>query len=326
MPRVPRASHRRHPSLFAGEVLEQRTVCAVAVGLANDTGASHADRITSDPTLVLDRALSIGQRVEYVVDKGPVQIAAMAGGGTFVPAGIGADGRHRIYARVIEADGRAQHWSSAFVLTLDRTVPAVNVSLSQDTGTSRTDRITSSSALVVTGRESGAVIQYSQDEGGWNPATAVWGAYRPQPGRNTWLVRQVDVAGNASTPVTISFDWDTARDFATRLEGPQAARFTAVAGQEVAWVVEFAGPMYVETVNGTLPQVQFTFRGATLLAQYREGSGTNRLTYSHVFTAEEAGTGALTAPIKACLCYGGSITDAAGNRLLKHALPAPQPT
>jgi hypothetical protein len=304
------------------ERLESRTVCAVVVGLANDTGASRTDRLTYDPTVQLDRTLSAGQRLEYVVDKGAIQTAAMVDGRTFVPQGVGADGRHRIYARIVEADGRPQRWSRAFFFTLDRAVAPLTVRLSQDTGVSATDGVTSSSSLAVTGRDRAASVQYSRDTGGWDPATAVWGDYQPQPGANRWLVRQVDTAGNASAPVAVSFDWDTIRDTATGLEGPQAASFTAVAGQEVRWVIEFAAPLYVTAVNGTLPQVQFTFRGTTLLAQYREGSGTSRLTYSHVFTADEAGTGELSAPAKACLCYGGLVTDAAGNKLPKHALPA----
>lgn len=314
---------RRPASPCVIEPLEPRTVCAVAAGLANDTGSSRTDRITYDPTVQIDRVLSGGQRLEYVVDRGPTQTAVMLGGSSFVPQNVGADGRHRIYARVIEADGRPQRWSTAFFFTLDRTVAPLTVTLAKDTGVSAVDGITSSSALTVTGRDRGGVVQYSRDDGAWDPATAVWGGYEPQPGANRWLVRQVDAAGNASTPVAISFDLDATRDAATRLEGPQAESFTAVVGQEVSWVIEFAAPMYVSPVNGTLPQVQFTFRGATLLAQYREGSGTNRLTYAHVFTADEAGTGPLAAPIKACLCYGGLVTDAAGNKLPKHALPAP---
>ena len=324
MARTDRDRRRLSATRCAVERLEPRMVCAVAVGLANDTGASRIDRLTYDPTIQLDRALSVGQRLEYVVDKGPTQTAVMVGGSAFVPQGIGADGRHRIYARIVEGDGRPQRWSRAFFFTLDRTCAPLTVALASDTGVSATDGISSSSSLNVTGREKGAGVQYSRDTGGWDPATAVWGDYQPQPGANRWLVRQVDVAGNASAPVAIAFDWDTIRDTATGLEGPQAASFIAVAGQEVSWAIAFAAPLYVTAVNGTLPQVQFTFRGTTLLAQYRSGSGTTRLTYSHVFTADEAGAGELVAPVKACLCYGGLVTDAAGNKLPKHALPPVQ--
>jgi hypothetical protein len=79
--------------------------------------------------------------------------------------------------------------------------------------------------------------------------------------------------------------------------------------------------MQVAPLNGTLPALKFTFRGRDLLARYQEGSGTNRLTYAYTFTAADAGTGELTAPVTSCLCYGGTITDAAGNRHRKQALP-----
>jgi hypothetical protein len=89
----------------------------------------------------------------------------------------------------------------------------------------------------------------------------------------------------------------------------------------VSWTLQFDQPMHVAPVNGTLPAVRFTFGGRELFARYQEGSGTNRLTYAYTFTAADAGTGELRAPVKSCLCYGGTITDAAGNRHRKHALP-----
>jgi hypothetical protein len=43
--------------------------------------------------------------------------------------------------------------------------------------------------------------------------------------------------------------------------------------------------------------------------------------FSHTFNAADADTGELAAPVTSCLCYGGTITDAAGNRHRKQALP-----
>lgn len=325
MPRVSSAGRRCRAVSPGVERLEPRTVCAVAVGLANDTGLSQSDRITSDATMSLSRQLSASQRLHYRIDGGPVQNAALVGGLAFLPEGVGTDGRHTIQVRVVNANGRAERWSRALPFTLDRSAAALAVALAADTGRSSSDGISSSAAVSVTGSEAGGRVEYSRDDGNWNPATAVWGAFQPRAGANRWFVRQIDVAGNASAPVAISFAWDFSRDTATRLEGPQATSFTAVAGQEVTWVVEFAEPMYVDAVNGTLPQIQFTFRGQTLLAQYREGGGTNRLSYSRIFTADEAGTGDLLAPVTACLCYGGLVTDTAGNRMPKHSLPAVAP-
>lgn len=164
-------------------------------------------------------------------------------------------------------------------------------------------------------------MQFSRDAVGFDPQAAVWGDYRPQAGLNRWWVRQIDEAGNASTPVAIAFTLDTSSDTAVRLVGPASASFTATAGAEVTWTVEFTGPMHVAAAGGRLPGLKFSFRGRELLAVYREGSGTNRLTYAYRFTPADAGTGALVAPDRICLCYGGTIADAAGNTIRRHAAP-----
>ena len=65
------------PSLWI-ERMEERRVCAVVIGLANDTGASRIDRVTSDPTIALNRPIATGQRVDYTVNGGPSQTAAGA--------------------------------------------------------------------------------------------------------------------------------------------------------------------------------------------------------------------------------------------------------
>ena len=188
---------------------------------------------------------------------------------------------------------------------------------------SATDRITTNGSLLVSGQERNATLQYSRDTGSWNPATAVWGGYAPQPGLNRWRLRQVDVAGNASTPVAIEFELDAARDErVARVEGPPSGPFVAAEGQRISWVLEFEKPMHVSSVHGTVPGIQFTFRGQELMARWSGGSGTNRLEYSYVFTAPQAGAGTLVAPTHACLCFGGLITDPAGNKLRKHELPA----
>jgi hypothetical protein len=79
--------------------------------------------------------------------------------------------------------------------------------------------------------------------------------------------------------------------------------------------------MHASADRGGLPGIKFTFRGQELMARFSGGTGTDRLEYSHVFTAAQAGTGGLIAPDSVCLCYGGLVTDAAGNRLQKHKLP-----
>lgn len=321
-----RLSHRqRKPPALAIETMEPRLACAagISLALARDTGQRGNDRITSDATLAISRSLAAGQQLQYRINGAAFRTAVMNDARQFVPEGIGADGSYRVVARVVDAAGRPTSLGLTLDFELDRSAAPLQVVLKQDTGVSATDRISSNGSLVASRREKNATVQYSRDNGSWTPATAVWGGYAPQSGLNRWRVRQVDVAGNASAPVAIEFELDTERnERVVRVEGPSSGAFTAVAGQRIEWVLEFEKPMYVAAKNGTVPGIQFTFRGQQLMARFSGGSGTNRLTYSYVSSAAQAGTGNLTAPEYACLCYGGSMTDAAGNRLQKHKLPA----
>jgi hypothetical protein len=320
------AVRRKRESLTLSiEAMEPRRVCAAGVSLAlgRDTGRSETDRVTSDATLAISRPLAAGQRVEYRVNGSDFRTAVMADARRFVPEGIGADGAYRVAARLVDASGRATPVGPAITFRLDRSAAPLQVALRQDTGASATDRITSNGSLVVAGQERKATLQYSRDTGSWNTATAVWGGYAPQAGLNRWQVRQVDVAGNASAPVAIEFDLDAARDErVAKIEGPPSGQFVVAEGQRVTWVLEFAKPMHASAVRGTVPGIEFRFRGQDLMARWSGGSGTNRLEYSYVFTAQQAGAGTLESPTHACLCFGGLITDPAGNKLRKHELPA----
>jgi len=318
---------QRKPPALAIEAMEPRLACAAGISLllAHDTGRRANDRITSDATLAISRPLAAGQQLQYRINNGTFRTAATNEARQFVPEGIGADGSYRVVARVVNTAGRTTVSGLALTFQLDRSATPLQVALRRDTGVSATDRISSDGRLVVSRREKDATVQYSRDNGSWNPATAVWGGYAPQPGLNRWHARQVDAAGNASAPVAVEFELDAKRnERVVRVEGPSSGAFTAVAGQRIEWVLEFERPMYVSATNRTLPGIQFTFRGQQITARSSGGSGTNRMTYSHVWTAAQAGTGSLTAPEYACLCYGGSMIDAAGNRLQKHKLPAVQ--
>ncbi|MFM8634594.1 MAG: Ig-like domain-containing protein [Planctomycetia bacterium] len=309
---------------LSGEVLEPRRVCAAGLTLAlvRDTGSAANDGITSDPTLTIGTPLAAGQRVEYRINGSVTRTAVMADARRFVPEGVGADGRYWVAARLVDAAGKSMPFGPALTFQVDRAAAPLRVALRQDTGASPTDRITSIGDLVVSGQERNGTVQYSRDNGTWNPATAVWGGYAPQPGLNRWRVRQIDVAGNASTPVVIAFDLDAARDErVVRIEGPRSGSFEARAGQRISWTLEFEKPMYVSAAGGTLPGLRFTFRDQTLTARCTGGSGTKRLEYTFVVTAQQAGQGTLAMPTHVCLCYGGLISDAAGNRLAKHELP-----
>ncbi|RQR64585.1 hypothetical protein DIE18_05115 [Burkholderia sp. Bp9125] len=93
-------------------------------------------------------------------------------------------------------------WATAYV---DIAPPAPVVALAHDTGSSATDHITSDCTLSLGGIAHGATVQYSTDNG------AHWStSFSAVEGTNTVLVRQVDVAGNASAASSCCFTLDTA--------------------------------------------------------------------------------------------------------------------
>ena len=82
---------------------------------------------------------------------------------------------------------------------------APTLTLTNDTGSSGTDNITSNAALTLAGDEVGAVVEYSTDDINWSGTLPVAAA-----GANTVYVRQTDVAGNVGPSSSITFTVDTA--------------------------------------------------------------------------------------------------------------------
>src|SRR5207244_3101332 len=121
-------------------------------------------------------------------------------------ATVGEGSGKTLTATATDAAGNVSGNTTSFSFTLDTTAPAApTVALTNDTGNSNTDHITSNGTLAVTGVESGASVQYSTNGG------ATWtSSFSAVEGANTVLVRQVDVAGNATTtPASFSFTLDT---------------------------------------------------------------------------------------------------------------------
>ncbi|MCX8519029.1 MAG: Ig-like domain-containing protein, partial [Methylophilaceae bacterium] len=92
--------------------------------------------------------------------------------------------------------------------TVDNTAPlAPTLKLASDTGSSASDSITSNTTINVFGLESGATWQYQEDNGTWADGTG--SSFTASTGEHSYLVRQIDVAGNTratSTAVTYTFD------------------------------------------------------------------------------------------------------------------------
>lgn len=132
-------------------------------------------------------------------------------GGDFVPGKSGIplgplpDGNHTFQVRATDAAGNVGP-SVSYTWEIDTTLPqAPTVALTNDTGSSPVDSITTDGALTVGGLEANAVLAYSNDGG------ATWtNAFIAKEGANTVQVRQTDLAGNVSAVATLEFVLDTA--------------------------------------------------------------------------------------------------------------------
>ncbi|MER2267327.1 Ig-like domain-containing protein [Methylobacterium oxalidis] len=168
---------------------------APALALANDTGASQTDRITSDAR-VTATATQPGATLSYSLD-------GAAFGSGYDPASL-PDGSHTLAVRQTDSAGNTS--ASAFLtFTLDRGAPqAPAVALADDTGLAG-DGITRDGHLSATPAEAGGTLAYVVDgkvSATYDPATL-------GDGQHSVALRYTDAAGNAATSAPVSFTLDT---------------------------------------------------------------------------------------------------------------------
>ncbi|WP_175729221.1 Ig-like domain-containing protein, partial [Burkholderia ambifaria] len=134
-----------------------------------------------------------GATVEYSID----------GGHTWNTSFNAVEGVNDVQIRQTDVAGNTSS-ATSFSFTLDTSAAAPGVALTTDSGSNVTDHITNVGTLNVTGIETGATVQYSVDNGAhWNTS------FSAVEGLNNVQVRQIDVAGNTSTPTSFSFTLDT---------------------------------------------------------------------------------------------------------------------
>ena len=173
------------------------------VSLANDTGASDTDRVTSDIELRITAEAGSTVTVSNADGVlGDADETATPGVFTFTPDGL-ADGQYSFTA--VADNGTPSEPSQPLAVTLDTTAPdPLTVALSEDTGTANDDRVTTNGEVTISGLEEGASWEYSVDGGlNWlnpEPGSVSFTVEPGQYGTGTVLARQIDVAGNTGDP------------------------------------------------------------------------------------------------------------------------------
>jgi VCBS repeat-containing protein len=192
---------------------------AVTNRLASDTGASSADKITSNSALT--GATDPNAVVHFTVDGAPIAAtatASAAGAWSFTPSGL-ADGAHTIVASSTDAAGNAGTASLSF--TLDTTAPQTQVSsLAQNGGSAKaTVTFTGQSEAGATvlkvvdtqvgGAQIGSVgdgvstvLATANANGGWSSTSGSGFSYSSANAYKIDVTAK-DVAGNISTTSTL---------------------------------------------------------------------------------------------------------------------------
>jgi hypothetical protein len=115
---------------------------------------------------------------------------------------------YSLVAKATDLAGNTSVISNALTMIVDTQAPsAPSVNLTTDTGIPSTDRITNDASLSVTGAEAGSTIQYSSNDSSWTASPPT-----PIEGVNTVYVRQLDIAGNPSPSISLSYTLDTQVD------------------------------------------------------------------------------------------------------------------
>ncbi|MDQ9038811.1 Ig-like domain-containing protein, partial [Acinetobacter seifertii] len=189
--------------------------------ISDDTGLSASDFITSDTSLTVNGTLSgtlaAGEVAQISVDGGTTwtNLTVTAGVWSYVDSRSLTDGNYTYNVRVVDTAGNVGSTDSQ-VVTVDSTAPSATTviaiaSISDDTGLSASDFITSDTSLTVNGTLSGTlaageVAQISVDGGTtWTNLTVTAGVWSYVDSRSltdgnyTYNVRVVDTAGNVGS-------------------------------------------------------------------------------------------------------------------------------
>ena len=180
--------------------------------LTTDSGSSATDGLTNNPSI--SGTGNDSTLVHFTIDGVAVATtvtSSATGAWTFVPTGL-VDGKHTVIAS--ETDPVGDTGTVSLTFTLDTTAQAVKESLTTDTGSSATDKITSKDGLTGSG-DPNAIVHFTID-GTASATTATanaTGAWTFTPagladGSHTIVASETDTAGNTGT-ASLTFTLDT---------------------------------------------------------------------------------------------------------------------
>ena len=288
----------------------ESTPPTVTVGLTQDTGSSSSDHITSNPAL----SGTADANAVVTLTEGSTVIgtttANASGNWSYTPTGL-AQGAQTVVASETNAAGVTG--SSSLTFTLESTPPTVTVGLTQDTGSSSSDHITSNPALsgtadantVVTLTEASTVIgtATANASGNWS--------YTPTglaQGAQTVVASETNAAGvTGSSSLTFTLDTTPPTVAAETVSGAGISSDAGTLHTGSTAALTFTMSEAV-TVTGGTPTLALNDGGT---ATYDAAHSTpTSLVFDYTVAAGQY-TNALA--VTGINSHGASVTDAAGN-------------
>ncbi|MCX8519791.1 MAG: Ig-like domain-containing protein, partial [Methylophilaceae bacterium] len=180
--------------------LDQTLPVALTLRLASDTGVSASDGITSNPTVRVTGLENVtGTSWQYQVDGGS-WIAGVAS------SFMATTGSHSYQVRQIDAAGNVGP-NSVATYSVYPAATIASLRLASDTGASASDNLTSNATVLLTGLDSGATWKYQLD-GASTWVDGSGSSFTAMAGTHTYVVQQVDQAGNTSTSAAAIYNLD----------------------------------------------------------------------------------------------------------------------
>ena len=285
----------------------------IAVTISPDTGSSATDRITDDATPTLHGTAEAGSTVMLYDTDGTTVLATTTADGSgdwSVATSTLTNGSHSITARATDVAGNVSVASAALSVTIDTIAPAapvIAVTISPDTGSSATDRITDDATPTLHGSaEAGSTVTLydtdgttllatttADDSGHWSVPTSTL-----TNGSHSITAKATDAAGNVSVAsAALAVTIDTATPAAPVI----AATISPDTGRSnTDRITDDATPTLSGTAEANSTITLFDTDGTTLLATTTADGGGN---WSIATSTLADGTHSITA----------KATDVAGN-------------
>ncbi|WP_205872745.1 Ig-like domain-containing protein [Limnohabitans planktonicus] len=272
------------------------SIATPTLSLVCDSGASSTDKISRDGTISV--SADSGSVLEYSTN-----------GTSWTTTFVAAEGANTVQVRATDAAGNVAT-SAPLSFTLDTQTTAFTVALVCDSGASGADSISKSSALVVTGAETGATVEYSSN------GTVRASTYAATEGANSVQVRVTDTAGNqraqsfsftldstAPTAPVLTLVCDSGSNATDKLSGNGAINVAAEAGA----TLEFS------TNGSTWASTFAAAEGAnTVMARVTDAAGNVSQPSSLSFTLDST---APVAPTVGLFCDSGTATGTATDKI-----------